>query len=644
MNDTDPVGLIPPDQCLSAMNVEFWLSALGERRAGCVAMSLNGSGLNDGLGIHSAAIVHISERFPTNDPNVGEVWTIGAIEGSASATAYRTNEAVWMAVTPDDAWDNTIPNIYRIIAQGWYAKHFFAGNTSGSVDRLHLWDGTNLRRAGQVPPAAAPTAVDEGGGTFAGIRYYRVRYAKQDGSGKTVIRSEPSAVKTFTPSGTGAGATITKPAASSPFERETHWEIEASGDNANFYVLVVLAVGTTTYNDTTSSPGGYASPAALSDPIGTYLLQPNAEYLLLDEDRLIMTGHFTDKSQGSRVSWTPPFAEPTLQPLLDSSERITLNTLEVSHADLDNYEGGDITGVSKIANGSFYIFKWSHIYQATRTNSAGNTASPTPAYDIVCISKSRGALPGSGISGADEYGQACIYFLDPLIGPSRLGVPGLQLVRGLRKTWTRVNRLATGVTAHGVYYPEKRQVWWWVAADSSNYPTLGLKLQVNETTEAGTTVEVARGWSLFDGRIAQAYCSAIINVEIRDALGDVATIARRPYIGLTAPDLLQQCDLLSTDAGQAYVAQILTRPYMNQGILNKWGAMVGALLTDVPVTVGQTLTISVIRDFGVEGKSVPIVLTVPTAQTPGLTVSQILTLIDNLSMSSTYALQFLFSD
>ena len=186
MNDTDPVGMIPDDQCLLALNVEFFLSACGERRAGCVAMSLTGSGINDMTGINSRVIVHISERFPTNDPNVGEVWVIGAIENveghsgsSVTATAYRSNESTWTAVVPDDSWDNTVPNIYRIIGQPWNTDHFLAGNTQTGGDRLHLWDGTYLRRTGQAPPLTGPIAADTGAGTYGNtIRYYRVRFSK----------------------------------------------------------------------------------------------------------------------------------------------------------------------------------------------------------------------------------------------------------------------------------------------------------------------------------------------------------------------------------------------------------------------------------------------------------------------------------
>lgn len=621
-DDTTPAIMLPSDACVAAENVEFFYSSLGERRAGCAAMSLTGSSLDD-----TDAIVHLSQRFPTNDPNIGELWAAGVITDTSVKFAYRSNEDEWFSVTPVDAATPTAPFVYQMYAQPYQNKHFFAYMTSDdSLDRLHVWDGTTLRRTGLAEPAA-PTGANEGVGTYATIRYFRVRYIEKSGS--TILRrSEPSDNLAFTPSGTGAGVTITMPALIN--EGETHWELEASADGFVFYILATLTVATATYDDTTASPLSYAA-GVLSEDIGEYLLQPSCKYLLVDSDHLIMAGHFTDVTKQSQVSWTPISSDPGV----GNDERLPLNSLEDTgnnRVDLDNYEGGGITGVSETVNGSFYIFKWSHIYQATRTGTSGANGA---AYDIICISKVRGALPGSVVSGMDEYGHGCIYFLDPLTGPSRLGSSGLQAINGIRRTWTRINRLATGVVSHGVYYPEKRQMHWWVSVDSANFPNLKLVLQVNETRE-DQQANVIRGWSLADGLIATAYCSAIINVEVLDAQGDIATISRRPYIGLPSPNLLQQCDLRSTDDGEEYTARIVTRPYVVTGLLNKWGTMTAALLAEASTTAA--LTISCIRDFGKETNSVD------TDLAPEADETMVLKKFDDLVMSESYAIQFEFSD
>ena len=56
-------------------------------------------------------------------------------------------------------------------------------------------------------------------------------------------RSEPSESLEFTPAGTATGAIVSKPATIS--EDETHWELEASLDDVNFYVVGTTDVGTT---------------------------------------------------------------------------------------------------------------------------------------------------------------------------------------------------------------------------------------------------------------------------------------------------------------------------------------------------------------------------------------------------------------
>ena len=53
----------------------------------------------------------------------------------------------------------------------------------------------------------------------------------------------------FTPDGSHANATVTKPAATSPTCGETHWELYGSADDATYYLLATTVVGTTTVAD-----------------------------------------------------------------------------------------------------------------------------------------------------------------------------------------------------------------------------------------------------------------------------------------------------------------------------------------------------------------------------------------------------------
>ena len=637
-NDTTPSHLLPDDQCVQANNVEFFYSALGERRAGCHLFDLTNSTLGT-----CAAIATLVYWYPTNDILHPDMWAVGVTPGSASVIAYFDSDAgstggAWQnPITPADALPTTAPSIYQIKAQS-------LGNNFGSllfwayasaVDRLHVWDQNNgslLRRAGISQPVAAPTAANEGSGSFPAIkRYYRVRFDREAGVGALVTtRSEPSASVAFTPSGSGAGVTVTRPAA--PGDGETHWEIEASLDNATFYsIYQSIAVATTTFNDTYDpTTGGFAAAtgAFLSEAIGAYLTQPSAKFIGVDGDRILLGGHWTDQTRQSTVWWSPTQADPGVgnserQPIVTTGGQPINTSLT-----LDNFEGGPLTGISNAINGTWYAFKWSRIYQLTRTGDV------VTAYAATLLSGSRGAIPGSIFSGMDENGSPCIYFLDPLVGPSRIGFQGLQVITGLRNTWQRVN-LNASIVCHGIYYPYKQQVHWWLAVDGALFPNFKIVLQVSEIQQTNNWGGASRGWSTATGKIATAYCSTVISEEA--VVNGTQTLSGRPFVGLPGPDFIQRCDVDTVDNGVPYVATITTRPYLLNGLLNRWGAMNAALLA--AAQSGQQIVVRLIRDFGLEQSQAVTISLAPTA-----TESEIIAFLDNLAISGARAIQFQFSD
>lgn len=613
MNDTDPPAAIAEDQCVLAMNVEWFYSTLGERRLGCAPLNISGSGLDS-----ETAVVFLAQRIIDGAINQPELWAIAATPGTSVTVARRpTVLTTWTPVTPSDAITNTAPDVYAITSQVLHDKLFFAYRSA--QDRLHVWDGLSLRRAGLIQPGAGPSVVDEGSGSdYETVRYFRIRYVTRSGS-TVLVRSEPSDSTAFTPSGTGAGAAITRPALIG--EGETDWELEVSTDNSTFYKIATRALTSPLYNDETSDSLDYADLGELSEDVGDYLLLPSARYIAADGDRLLLGGHWTDPELQSRVMWTPVFNDPGS----GNDERLPLSV--DNFFDLDVSEGGPITGISQAANGTWYAFKTQAIYSLVRTGDA------TRAYDAVTITKARGAISGSIISGVDEYGRGCIYFLDPIHGPSRLGATGLETIRGLRQTWKRVNSSAADIIARGIYYPDKSQVHWWVAVDGGETPTLKLVLQVDQIVDSGASV--SRGWSLADGRIAQAYSVAIFN-EIEEMPDGSVVLSLRPFIGLTAPDCIQRCDTTDADAGVSYRARIKTRPYIMAGLLNKWGSMTAALLADA--NTGCHVLVKCIKDFGLDSteKVVPL--------DPQASEDLVIKVLDSLVMSNAVSIQFEFSD
>ena len=619
-NDTDPSANLADDQAVLMENVEIFHSLLGERRAGCTPMQIVGSTLDS-----QTATVHLSQWFPTNNPTMPDLFAITAVVGTSTVMAFRSS-GTWNVVSMQDAIVPNNPDVYNITSQAlngqlfWAFPSTFQLNPASPVvpeDRLHVWtnqSGTGfvLRRTGiaQPPP---PTAVDEGVGAYTGVRYFRIRYIQENATGQILNRSEPSTAVTFTPSGAGAGAAVSQPVG---FVGEvfTHWELEASEDNANFYRIQTIAVTTFTVNDTTAFATGYAGLGPVSEIIGTYLLQGSSRYLAVDGDRLLTAGHFTDPARQSQITWSPVFNDPGV----GNDERLPLQVNNT--VNLDNYEDGGITGISSGINGTWYAFKWSHIYKMTRTGDI------TRAYDVLTLTKARGAISGSLVSGMDETGAACIYFLDPVQGPSRIGPGGLIVLPGLRKTWGRVNLNAQSVICRGVFYPYKQQIHWWLSVDGSDTP--GLKI-VHQVTEGP-----GRGWTTATGLITQA--TAVSQYTEWVGINGVFSLTTRPVIGLTTPNFIQRTDTETADAGVPFRATIRTRPYISAGLLNKWGTMTAAILANANTIA--TLVVKFIKNYGHEESRVTATLA------PLSTEEYVIRAFDNLAMSNAVAIQVEFTD
>lgn len=577
LDETTPPHMLAADCCTVAMNVEHFHASLGERRQGMEAVSMTASSLDDETGI-----VHLSEFFPTGLVTLAELWGVAATPGTSVSVARR-NTGAWNVVTPDDAIVTTAPNIYKILTQMLNAKLFMAYPCA--TDRNHVWDQTNLRRTGLKQPNP-PTAANGGGAGFATARWYRVRYVVVVG-GIVKLRSEPSTSLAFTPAGAN-DVIVTKPATIT--EHETHWEVEASTSaNGDYYRIARVVVGTATYDDV-ADPATYATIGVLSEAIGAYLLQPNCKYLSVDGSRILWGGHFTDDTKKSQIGWGLKSTDPGVGnderfPIVDTG-----GTPIITNRDLNPTEGGEITGISKAVNGVWFSFKWNQIHRHAPTGDE-----VTGAYDDYTVSKQHGAIEGTVVDGMDELGRGCAYFIDPQFGPSRIGQFGLQVLYGLRTTWRRVNSLASKVIGRGVYYQDKQQVIWVVAADTNDAPTLGIRLQVSEVVSAEGVAK--RGWSLFDGDIAKAYALTTLHeVVTGDPDPLVKALRARPFGGYLGPNFVQRWDVGTTDNGVAFHAQMRTRPFFPTGLQQKWAGVQATLLAATNLML--SVVVRLIPDFG----------------------------------------------
>lgn len=613
MNDTDPPQAVADDCCVLAKNVEFLASTMGERRLGAEVVDVSTSliALEDRivfLAVHLPELTEIKNSL---------LFAVGATPDLSTRVALRNGVAL-TDINPVDPILPTSPEIYQIRAQSSHNKLFVTYKSA--EDRTHVLDGIILRRAGLAAPASAPTAGNSGVGAFSGARTYRVRLIKKTGA-VINLRSEPSPELVFTPSGGGLGVAVARPA--SVGEVETHWELEASSGDGNFYVIATTPIATTSFVDTNTTVQ-YAD-FVLSEAIGAYSLIESAKFVIADQDRLIFGGSWEDPTHGSRIAWTPVYTATGV----GNDERMPSNT--TNFRDLDWQDAGELTGMSKPINGSFYVFKLSRIYKIQRTGELAN------AYDDYLLSTTRGAIPGSVVDGTDEAGRPCVYFLDPAVGPCRVSQAGIQFMSGIRGTWETVNTTADKLVTHGIYYPDKFQVHWWVATDNANSPNYKIIAQITEvqSTDTGNTI---RGWSVADGTIAMAYCSTILPETATDPVTGITSLHYRPYAGFDSPHLILRCDIGNNDNGDTYVGLIRTKPYILAGLLNRFGVMAGALFAKTLDDPEVMMQITVIRDFGVDTNSVE---TDFLSNDDGDAVNK---RFDDLIMSNAYAIQFEFAD
>jgi hypothetical protein len=628
LDDTSPPTGLADDACTIAENVEFVNSTLGERRKGCVEISLPSSVTAD---LDFDAVTWMYRHVAANLETSAELWLLAQSLSATDNILVRRNQSGWATITQIDAITSTTSRGHAMSAQTLHGKLFLA-HKSG-VDRLHVYDGTDLRRTGLAEPAA-PAVANTGAGAYTGTRYFRVRYARVSGS-TVILRSEPSDVTTFVPSGAGASARISKPAAIS--EGETHWEVEASLDNATFYRITRIATTNATYDDSTVYATGYAAGNTLSEPVGDYTLIPSGKLLSADQDRLIIAGSWETAAEASRVRWTPVYASLGA----GNDERIVESADDF--VDLDGYEGGEITALSKASNGYLYAFKRSHIYKLVRTGTG---------YEAFCITKSRGALPGSLIEAIDQAGNPSLYFLDPSYGPNRIGATGLQWCgRDIQTLWKRVNVNAK-IPCHGVYYNDKRQLHYWLAVDGSDYPNQKIVLHVNEVRDSDEGGR--RGWVTVtkNSRIATAHCSVMFSDNIDTT--DPRSFALVPLIGKekwtvgvsTIRNYVQRCDTAFKDAhttgdtGSVYYGRLKSKAFAlgQAGLLSQHEVKAGVLLAKSVPTPDGYVYIQAIKDFGLDARIAKAELR------PMLGEDQVIKVLDDLGFAELRTVQIELGD
>lgn len=560
-NGGDPPLSLPPDQCVEALNVDWYQGTLANKRGGASALSVTFSSGGPFVGGVSALWRHV----PGADETAAELWAVD----SNAVVGRLVASTLWVAPTLVDA-----VSFGQDVRAASFAGFGFQAYNSAQ-NRLHCWDSSisKVRRVGLATPDP-PSVATAGGSGLSFTRYYRIRTVDVSGS-DVRRRSEASTVVSITISD-DQGVTVTRPTLPTN-ENETHWETEyADASTGPWYRAGRTATGTSTYSDTDAT----VDTTDLSDSDGIHWPPPSAKFLVKDSARLVMggcwetSGGYTDPSN-TRVWWTPPIGALDV----GDSERIpTGYYLDVEEA---------ITGMGGPVDGSIFVFGYRSIWQLVPTGLPGANA-----YQRFTLSTSIGCIRQETIVAAeDENGQPALYFLSHR-GPYRLGSGGLQyLGNDIEDLWETVNLAAANVAAHGVHHADKHQVWWWIATASADDPNAKVIYDTRLGRSEGESV--TRGWAKHDGNSAVARCSVIFSTTVG------ATMSRnlKPYIGQAgAVNRIWKCDTGTDDAGTDFQAYVETRPETPAGLGTNVSVTDPILVAEA--ASGVTITVTPISDFG----------------------------------------------
>lgn len=508
----------------------------------------------------------VMRHTPTNDISGDELWVQddwGRLDRRVAGT-WQTgvpyqNALVGSTTTPSDVLS------YATNGASLHGKFFIAMDGGLYVNRLHVWDGSVLRWAGldinntTSLPTVADTAV---AGAYNGVRYFRARMIQKNGAGAVVRRSEPLAAAPFTPNGAFNGAVITRFGLFSFCRDEgaTHWEVEASTDNLLFYRIAEVAIGTTTYTDTTAFNTGYSAVAlpvagTVAPAIGEYIPPTAPRHVVVDGDRLLMGGLPTsavnfsvDISDDSRISWTPLRADTGV----GNDERVPVTARFFQ--DLDGVSGGRVNQLMPAMLGGVFVFKQGRIYKMNRS---GNT----PAYTYITYHPTRGCVLRGAVDGVDADGNPAIYFTDPNVGFCSMNNSGVtDIAAKIRSAMTFIN-LNANVVARALYYPKHWLLWVSVSTQGATMPSELYCYNVRYGS-----------WTQYTGTAIQ-----IVNACLfPNSTGEMRPIFV-PVTNSGAANLLEG-DSGVLDNGQTYTPRILTKEYIPSGFGRRFGIQ-NAVLT-----------------------------------------------------------------
>src|ERR1041385_2545261 len=180
LNTTDPPEKIGDNQLQIAQNIEWTQTNVAQRRQG----GQNNIGTEPWPS--GASLLALFRHIPGNTETAAELFAIS--NGSPNVLGRLAGSANFSGVTGGDAIDSTNDGKFADFVS-FNRKGYLAYDSA--QDRLHVWDGTSLRRVG-LPKSGVPSVANTGAGAYAATqRWYKVQFAFNHISGDgTQVRSE----------------------------------------------------------------------------------------------------------------------------------------------------------------------------------------------------------------------------------------------------------------------------------------------------------------------------------------------------------------------------------------------------------------------------------------------------------------------
>lgn len=567
---------IPDGFAVSAINVDLSPHGLMRPRCGTSTISLTSgpsATINNMASIRSGAS---SEHL----------WAFSSF--TSTGVAHRWNGSSWSSITLSDSPGPSGTNDYCVAVS--YNNKVFLGYDGGSVNRLHCYDAgattPAVRRVGLTAPAA-PSIADQGAGAYAAtLRYYKVQMLihrdPSDASSAVHAQSELSSATSFTPSGGGASARVSKP---TTVDSATHWRIYGSTDNITFYQITGdLAVATTTYDDNVAPANYYAFSGVTAPEPGLFVPPPSCLYLATNGERLFMAGAFestaaaTETTPSTRRVW---FTRPIGATDGGDDESITQTIDSRYWVDIDNEDGSRITGLISALDGSVYAGTATSLWRLTDT---GNTDDPIRAERVVA---GAGPISQYCLTQTDTASGSMIYFA-AADGPYRYSPSsGVQY---LGADWV-VRSAATSSTSYPLmlsctFDPETRKLYWLYSSETVDDSYVRV-LDPTLLQEVGGVLR--GGWSLNEYQYGsnKITCAAVYRGKV--------------YFGGEGPTIFTHDTSVNTDnGGTAYAVTLATREVIP-------GDGTGMFRVDEPFIYkrrDQAISITSARNRGGDGNTV----------------------------------------